>query len=87
MSTWKQIKKRYKASGMKSNGLYNKVQKSPFTDTPPVGGALKEVIQDYIRHYKSTKGRTPTTAHLNRKYALRASQAFYKGAENEARGN
>lgn len=79
MSTWEQIRKANKARGMKPNGLYNKPKKSPLSDTPPVGEALKEVIQDYIRDYKSTKGERPTTAHLNNKYSIRATSNFYKG--------
>lgn len=67
MSTWEQIRKANKARGMKPNGLYNKPKKSPLSDTPPVGEALKEVIQDYIRDYKSTKGKDlqPHTSIIN----------------------
>lgn len=83
MSTWKQIRQHYKASGMKSNGLYNKVQQSSLTDTPHVGEELKEAIEAYIRHYKTTNGKRPSYLHLNHMYGLRASQTFYKGLSNE----
>lgn len=83
MSTWKQIRQHYKASGMKSNGLYNKVQQSPLTDSPHVGEELKEAIEAYIRYYKTTNGKRPSYLHLNHKYGLRASQTFYKGLSNE----
>ncbi len=79
MSTWEQIRKANKACGMKPNGLYNKPKKSLLSDTPPVGEALKEVIQDYICDYKRTKGKRPTTAHLNNKYSIRATSNFYRG--------
>lgn len=83
MSTWKQIRQHYKASGMKSNELYNTIKKSPLTDTPHVGGELKEAIEAYIRHYKTTNGKRPSYLHLNHKYGLRASHTFYKGLSNE----
>lgn len=82
MSTWQQARKAHKGQGMKSNGLYTTPKKSPLSDTPPVEEALKEAIQDYIRHYKTTNGKRPSTPHLNGKYAIRATQAFYKGLSN-----
>ncbi|EAA8311638.1 hypothetical protein CCO57_22095 [Salmonella enterica subsp. indica serovar Marseille] len=72
------MKPNWKREGMKSNGLYNAVKKSPLTDNPPIGSEHREVIKGYISHYESTKERTPSYTHLNKRYGLRASKAFYE---------
>jgi hypothetical protein len=66
-----------KPKDIKSNGLYNEIQSSPLTDTPCVGPELLEVIRDYIRKYKESKGRHPSYNHLNRQFSIRATKEYY----------
>lgn len=74
----KKRKPNWKKEGMKSNGLYNTVKKSPLSDSPPIGNELREVIRDYMTKYKEQKGTTASYTHLNKKYGLRATGEFYK---------
>lgn len=74
----KERKPNWKKEGMKSNGLYNTVKKSPLSDSPPIGNVLREVIRDYMTKYKEQKGTTASYTHLNKKYGLRATGEFYK---------
>ncbi len=74
----KKRKPNWKKEGMKSNGLYNTVKKSPLSDSSPIGNELREVIRDYLTKYKEQKGTTASYTHLNKKYGLRATAEFYK---------
>ena len=67
MSTWEQIRKANKARGMKPNGLYNKPKKSPLSDTPPVGEALKKSYRTIYATINVLRGKDlqPHTSIIN----------------------
>lgn len=77
------ITNNYRKFGADKNGMYSKTVQTPLTDTPPVSEELQECICQYISTYRKEHGQTPAYTHLNRRYGLRASKAYYRGLDNE----
>lgn len=53
-----------------------------------IGETKLDQLKAYIERYrKDNNDKMPTHTHLNNEFNMRSTKEFYKGVENETRGN
>lgn len=85
---WSKLRNHIHQQGGRSDGLYNAPKRSTLSDTPQIGETKLGLLKAYIERYRrDNNDKMPTHTHLNNEFNMRATKAFYKGVENETRGN